>query len=335
MDVLVLSQQEVRRLLPMRECIDVMEAALVALDRGDALLPLRQIAELPGPGPRYLAVMPSYLRDLDAAGVKAISIFPRNEGTELDAHQGAVLLFEGGRGRLVAIADATEVTAIRTAAVSGAATRALAREDAGDLAILGSGTQARTHLEAMVAVRPVRRVRVWSRTPERARAFARRESARVGVDVEAVPEAEEAVAGADLVCTTTSAREPVLQGRWLGPGAHVNAVGFAGPGGRELDTEAVVRSRLFADRRESALHESGDVLIPLKEGAIGEDHIVGEIGAVLAGTVEGRRSPEEITVFESMGLAIEDLAAVHHLYRKATETGGGTRVELGGRRHDG
>lgn len=335
MDVLVLSQREVRRLLPVAECVDVMEGALLALARGDALLPLRQIVDLPGGDPRSLAVMPGYLGDVDAAGLKAITIFPRNEGTELDAHQGAVLLFDGERGSLVAVADATEVTAIRTAAVSGVATRALAREDASDLAILGSGTQARTHLEAMVAVRPVQRVRVWSRTPERARAFAERESARHGLVVEAVARAGEAVRGADLVCTTTSAREPVLRGAWLAPGSHVNAVGFAGPGGRELDTEAVARSRLFVDRRESALSESGDVLIPLREGAIGEDHIVGEIGEVLTGKVGGRRSPDEVTVFESLGLAVEDVAAVHHLYRQAGASGGGTRVELGGKRHDG
>ena len=229
--------------------------------------------------------------------------------------------------------DASEVTAIRTAAVSGVATRLLARDDADDLAILGSGTQARTHLQAMTAVRDIHRVRVWSRDPQHARAFAETQARRGGMSVEVSASAREAVAGASIICTTTSATEPVLQGRWLSPGAHVNAVGFAGPTGRELDAEAVARGRLFADRRESIQNEAGDFLLAKKEGAVGDDHVAGEIGEVLLGRVPGRTSPEEITIFESLGLAIEDLAAVNHVYRRAQETGKGTRVELGGERH--
>jgi ornithine cyclodeaminase len=331
MEITVLNQDEVRELLPMGECIEVMEAALASLARGEVLLPLRQITWLPD-GRSALATMPAYAGHLGAVGVKVITVFPGNEGTELDAHQGAVLLFEADRGRPLLLCDATEVTAIRTAAVSGVATKHLAREDAGDVAILGSGTQARSHLEAMLAVRDVRAARVWSRSEENARAFAERESEARGVRIEAVRTAEEAVRGADLVCTTTSAREPVLQGRWLSPGTHVNAVGFSGPSGRELDAEAVARSRLYVDRRESALNEKGDVVIPLQEGSIDENHIVGELGEVVEGKAPSRSSPEEITVFESAGLAIEDLAAAHHLHRKAGEKGIGTRVELGGRR---
>jgi ornithine cyclodeaminase len=331
MEITVLNQDEVRELLPMGECIEVMEAALSSLARGEVLLPLRQITWLPD-GKSALATMPAYAGHLGAVGVKVITVFPGNEGTDLDAHQGAVLLFEAERGRPLLICDATEVTAIRTAAVSGVATKHLSREDAGDLAILGSGTQARTHLEAVLAVRDVRGVRVWSRTEEHARAFAERESEARGVRIEAVPTAEEAVRGADLVCTTTSSQEPVLLGEWLSPGAHVNAVGFSGRFGREVDSEAVARARLFVDRRESAVNEKGDVVIPIEEGAIGEDHIVGELGEVLVGKAPGRASSEEITLFESAGLAVEDLASAHHLHRKAVEKGIGTRVELGGRR---
>ena len=331
MEITVLNQDEVRELLPMSECIEVMEAALASVARGEVLLPLRQITWLPD-GRSALATMPAYAGHLGAVGVKVITVFPGNEGTELDAHQGAVLLFESERGRPLLLCDATEVTAIRTAAVSGVATKHLAREDAGEVAILGSGTQARSHLEAMLAVRDVRAVRVWSRSEEHARAFAERESEARGVRIEAVRAAEDAVREADLVCTTTSSKEPVLLGEWLRPGTHVNAVGFSGRSGRELDTHAVVRSRLYVDRRESAVNEKGDVVIPMEEGAIGEDHIVGELGEVLEGTAPGRSTPEEITLFESAGLAIEDLAAAHHLHRKATEKGIGTRVELGGRR---
>lgn len=331
MEITVLNQDEVRELLPMGECIEVMEAALVSLARGEVLLPLRQITWLPD-GRSALATMPAYAGHLGAVGVKVITVFPGNEGSELDAHQGAVLLFETERGRPLLLCDATEVTAIRTAAVSGVATKHLAREDAADLAILGSGTQARTHLEAMLAVRDVRRVRVWSRSEGHARAFARRESEARGVRIEVASAAEQAVRDADLVCTTTSAREPVLLGEWLGPGMHVNAVGFSGRAGREVDSAAVSRARLYVDRRESAVNEKGDVVIPIEEGAIDEDHVVGELGEVLVGEIPGRSTPEEITLFESAGLAIEDLASAHHLYGKAKEKGLGTRVELGGRR---
>ncbi|MGH2652448.1 MAG: ornithine cyclodeaminase family protein [Actinomycetota bacterium] len=331
MEITVLNQDEVRELLPMAECIEVMEGALASLARGEVLLPLRQITWLPD-GRSALATMPAYAGHLGAVGVKVITVFPGNEGTELAAHQGAVLLFEAERGRPLLLCDATEVTAIRTAAVSGVATKHLAREDARDVAILGSGTQARSHLEAMLAVRDVRSVRVWSRTEAHTRAFAERESEARGLRIEVAPSAEDAVRHADLVCTTTSAREPVLLGEWLAPGTHVNAVGFSGKAGREVDTEAVARARLYVDRRESAVNEKGDVAIPIEEGAIGEDHIVGELGEVLIGSAPGRSSREQITLFESAGLAIEDLASAHHLHVKATEKGIGTRVELGGRR---
>jgi alanine dehydrogenase len=333
MEVLIVNQREVPELLPMAECIDVMGDALAALTRGDSVMPLRGMARLPDQA-GLLAWMPSLLPAAGVMGIKVITVFP-NEGTELESHQGAVLLFEAERGRLLAIVDASEVTAIRTAAVSGLATRLLAREDAEDLGILGSGTQARTNLEAMLAVRDILHVRVWSRHAEHARSFAERESRRHGISVEASATAQQAVEGAGIVCTTTSSTEPVLRGEWLAPGAHVNAVGFSGPTGRELDTEAIRRARLFADRRESILNEAGDFLIPKSEGAVQDDHVVGELGEVVLGKVEGRTSPEEITVFESLGLAIEDLAAVQHVYRRAVETGKGTRVELGGERHAG
>jgi ornithine cyclodeaminase len=331
MSVRILTGDDVARLLPMRECVDVMASALEATSRGDAVLPLRQVTWQPDSS-GLLGVMPAYLGQPRCIGLKAITVTPANHGTELDAHQGAVLLFEAERGRLVAMMDATAITRIRTAAVSGVATRALAREDARDLAILGSGVQASSHLEAMLCVRPIRRARAWSRNAERARDFARRETERHGIEVVATRTAAEAVEGADVVCTTTSAREPVLQGEWLAPGAHVNAVGACLPAARELDTAAVVRSRLYVDRRESAFAEAGDVIIPLREGAITEEHVVGELGDVLLGRVAGRRTADEITLFESLGIAVEDLAAAHHVHRRAAETGAGIVVDLGGRR---
>ena len=228
--------------------------------------------------------------------------------------------------------DASSITAIRTAAVSGVATRALARENAGDLAILGSGVEAITHLAAMRAVRPLRRVRVWSRNPENARRFAVGLGPRQGITIEAMPTARAAVEGADLVCTTTAAREPVLEGAWLSPGAHVNAVGACFPATRELDTAAVARARLIVDRRESTLAEAGDFLIPRAEGAFGDEHIAGELGDVLLGRLPGRRTADEVTLFKSLGIAIEDLAAAHYLYEQALATGAGVSVPLGGRK---
>lgn len=334
MEILIVNQSEVTALLPMAECIEAMDGALRALAEGDALLPLRTIVRLPD-GQSAFGAMPAYLGRPAALGIKVITVFPGNDGTALDSHQGAVLLFDVDTGRLLAVMDASAITAIRTAAVSGVATRALARDDASVLAMLGAGVQAMTHVEAMCLVRPIARVRVWSRSAERARRFARQASARFGVEIEPVASAALAVDGADVVCTTTASREPVLRGEWLAPGAHVNAVGASLASARELDTEAVRRARLYVDRRESTLNEAGDFLVPKREGAIGDDHIVGELGDVLLDRVAGRRTPTEITLFKSLGLAVEDVAAAHHVYARAAAAGAGTRVELGGERTDG
>lgn len=332
-DVLVVNQEEVPRLLPMAACMDVMERVLSALARGEAQMPLRSILWMPEKI-GALGLMPAHVASDRIVGLKAITFFQSNEGTELDTHQGAVLLFEAGRGRLLAVIDATSVTAIRTAAVSGVATKRLAREDATDLALVGSGVQARTHLEAVLLARKIRRVRVASQSFERARRFASREGARRGVAIEPVRSVREAVLGADIVCTCTSSREPVVEGAWLSPGAHVNAVGSSVPFARELDTAAVAGARLYVDRRESTRNEAGDFLIPKAEGAIGDDHIVGEVGEVLIGKVAGRRSREEVTLFKSLGLAVEDVASAKHIYDEARRTGTGTFLPFGGGRHD-
>jgi ornithine cyclodeaminase len=330
MKALIADQKLVTELLPMDEAIGVMRRALTMLAGGDVVMPLRQMIPLPG-GDRVLGLMPSYLGGLEAVGVKVIAAFPANFGTEYDTHQGVVLYFDTERGLLRAIVDATSITAIRTAAVSGLATELLARPDAGDLAIIGAGTQAHTHLQAMMAVRPVRRVRVYSVPAESAAVFAERESRLTGLTVEVAATGEEAVAGADLICTTTSATEPVVLGAWVGPGAHINAVGAYTPATRELDSALVAGARLYADRRESLLGEAGEFLIPKGEGLIGDEHVVGEIGEVLMGEAPARTSPVEITLFKSLGIAIEDLAAAHHVYTKAKERELGTWVEIGGR----
>jgi len=304
METLIIPQSLVPELLPMAECVDVMAEALLAVAQDDAVLPLRSMVWMPDKS-GLLGVMPAYLGAPRSLGLKVISYLPGNHGTKRDSHQGAVLLFDTTTGELLAMIDASSITAIRTAAVSGLATRFLARDDAGDLALLGSGVQASTHLDAMRVVRTLRRVRVCSLSLEKAKAFARQHEAALGIPIEAVATAKEAVSGADLICTTTPAREPVLFGDWVAAGAHINAVGACFAAARELDTHAVVRSRLYVDRRESALAEAGDFLIPKAEGAIGDDHIVGELGDILAGRVAGRRSRDEITLFKSLGIAVD------------------------------
>jgi ornithine cyclodeaminase len=317
----------------MAECIEVMAEALKTLSRGQAILPLRPVMWLPEKV-GALGMMPAYMEDLQIMGLKIVSVFPGNHGTEYDSHMGAVMIFETKHGQPLAVMDATEITAIRTAAVSGVATKLLAREAAGDLAILGSGTQARTHLQAALLCRKIRRVRVWSRNPKNGRRFAEREARRHRIQVEFMPTVQAAVQGADIICTTTSSPNPILLGNYLSPGCHINAVGSSVPFARELDTDAVVKSRLFVDRRESTVNEAGDFLIPKKEGAIEDNHIQGEIGEILLGKARGRNSQEEITLFKSLGLAVEDLASANHIFKKATAGGMGTRVELGGKRSE-
>jgi len=329
---IILNAEEVRRLLPMRACIEAVADALRALSTGEALNPLRWGVRLPEER-GLIGLMPGFLPGPGALGLKAIAYFPGNHGSDYDSHQGLVVLFDPEHGVPVGIFDASEITAIRTAAASAVATRALAKEDAGDLGLLGSGVQARSHLEAMAAVRTLRRVRVWSPDPREREGFARRESGRHGIEVESVASAREAVLGADLVCTATAAREPILAGEWLAAGAHVNAVGACFAAARELDTHAVRRSRLYVDRRESALAEAGDLLIPMQEGALTEQHIVAEIGEVLAGRARGRTSPDEITLFKSLGVAVEDLAAASYLLGEARRQDAGLRAELGGKRN--
>jgi ornithine cyclodeaminase len=324
MNTLVISCADVARLLPMEACIDLMADALRITNQGGAVLPLRSAVWMTD-RTGMIGLMPGFLGQPASLGLKVVSIFPGNHGTGYDSHQGVVMLFDTKHGSPIAIIDASSITAVRTAAVSGVATRALARDDAGDLALLGAGVQAVSHLAAMRAIRTIRRVRVWSRDRARAQRFA--DASPVAVEV--MPTAQAAVEGADLICTTTAARQPILEGAWLRAGCHINAVGACFATARELDTAAVVRARLIVDSRQSALAESGDFLIPRAEGAIGDDHLAGELGDVLLGRAAGRRAGDEVTLFKSLGIATEDLAAAHYVYTRALETGAGVSVPFG------
>ena len=311
MKVLVVSEHEVQTLLPMERCIAVMEDALAALARGEVHNPLRQAIRAPG-APGLLGLMPAWRGGATPYyALKEVCVFPDNPKRGLDTHLGAVVLHSGETGEPLAFVNASAITAIRTAAVSAVATRLLAREDASVLAILGSGVQAKSHLEAIPLVRNIKEVRTFSRSSGNAAS------------------AEEAVRGADIIVTATSSREPVLERAWIADGAHINAVGSSIATARELTSEVVASASLFVDRRESTVNESGDYLFALREGAIaGPEHIRAELGELLTGAAQGRASREEITLFKSLGLAIEDLAAAAFVFDEARRTGGGTWVEF-------
>jgi ornithine cyclodeaminase len=326
MNVLMLGHDEVVALLPMKECIRLMRDALVALTEGRVHQPLRTIVRPPGAA-GVMGLMPAYASGAQAAfGLKAICIFPGNPARGKDSHQGAVLLFGAESGELLAVVNASAVTAVRTAAVSAVATQALAREDACELAVIGAGVQARSHVEAISHVRQVRRCRVAGRSLERASSLAEELRGRYEFPVEAVATVKEALGGADLIVTATNAAEPVVRREWVSEGAHLNAVGSCTPHTRELDAATVAASSLFVDSVESTINEAGDYLLALQEGVIGPEHIRAELGEVLKGARPGRTSAGEITLFKSLGLAVEDLAAAAYLYDKAQEAGAGRWV---------
>jgi ornithine cyclodeaminase/alanine dehydrogenase-like protein (mu-crystallin family) len=317
MQVLVVSESEVETLLTMGECIEVMERALASLARGEFHQPLRN-AIWPQGAQGLLGLMPSYSVAPPYFGLKEVCVFPGNPARGLDTHLGAVLLHSGETGELLAVMNASAITAIRTAAVSAVATKLLARDDAKHLAIIGAGVQARSHLEAIPLVRKIERVCVYSRTRSHAEQL----------DAEVADSVEEAVRDADIIVTTTNSKEPILRREWIKPGTHINAVGSSVATARELDSATVAASSLFVDRRESTINESGDYLFALREGAINENHIRAEIGDILIGKASGRTSPTEITLFKSLGLAAEDLASAVFIFDKVKRQGGGTFVEF-------
>jgi ornithine cyclodeaminase len=320
--VLVLSEHDVRELLDMESCIGAMEGILARLARGELTNPLRHLMA-PG-GPAAMGLMPAHAGgDAPVFSLKEIVVAGGNSARGLDPHQGAVLLHDGVTGQLIAILNASPVTEIRTAAVSGAATRLLARPGSRTVAVLGSGVQGRSHVDAMQTVLDDPIIRIWSRNPAHAEALALETHSLVAASV------EEAVDGADVVCTATSASEPFVELGWLAPGTHINAAG-AYPDGksRELSSDTVAAARLFVDRRESTLNEAGDYRVAAEERGFGPEHIVGELGELLNGTVEGRRSDDELTLFKSMGIAVEDLAAAELCVARARERGVGVEVEF-------
>lgn len=327
--VLILGHDEIVKALPPAECADAMAAVLAGQARGESFFPLRNVM-FPPDANGFMGLMPGWRgAGADGAheaafGLKAICLIPTNPSRGLDTHQGTVTLFDADTGIPTAILDASAITEIRTAAVTAVATRTLAREDARVLAILGAGVQGRAHVESLIGVRGFEEVRICSRSEESARALAARDE-RASVS----SCAEVAVRGADVVVTATSSREPVLRREWLADGAHVNAVGASSPAAREIDTATVASAALFCDSRESVRNEAGEFQLAVSEGAIaGEDHIRAELGEVLAGSHPGRSDAGELTLFRSLGVAIEDIAAAQVAVANARRDGLGTEVEL-------
>ena len=320
--MLILGHDDVLAALGPEHCAEAMAEILAAHARGEALMPLRSTIRFEGAA-GFMATMPAWRGGPEPVfSLKSLCIMPGNPARGLDSHQGTVTLFDGTTGAPMAILDASAVTAVRTAAVSAVATRVLAREDARVLAVLGAGVQGRAHLTALRAVRPFREIRVFAPNEAHARAVA-------GDTATVSKTAEEAVRGADVVVTATTSSEPVLRRHWLAPGAHVNAVGASVPSARELDVETVVESALFCDSRESLRAEAGEYRLAVEQGAIDADGLVrGSLGEVLAGLAPGRRGPDELTVFRSLGLAVEDLAAALHAVAAAQRLGLGVEVAL-------
>jgi ornithine cyclodeaminase len=307
----VITGEQVTQLLDMSTCIDLMRHALIALGTGQARQMVRPV--LPLQDRNVLGMMPAFDHAAGVAGVKVLSVFPGNYQLGLASHQGVILVFETATGGIKAIVDAESITAIRTAAASAAATDALARPDASRLAILGAGVQGRQHLRAMAQVRDLSSVTVWDLLPDRAAAFAREAALETGLPVTACASAAEATASADLICTVTPSTEPILYAADVKPGAHINAVGACTPDAREVSGDLLAAGRLFVDWKPAAIKEAGDYLLAVKEGAVTEQHILGEVGSVMAGTLPGRTDPNEITIFEALGQAIQDLIAANYV----------------------
>jgi ornithine cyclodeaminase len=323
--MILLTERDVRALLPMDDLIEAMHQALSEFSSGRVQQPLRTVLDV-GPQHAFFGVMPAFIPKNGALGTKLVTVFGSNAALGLPSHLATILLMDSSTGELMAVMDGRYITEARTAAVSAVSAKLLARDDAGVLAILGSGVQARSHLRALSRVRPVREVRVWSPTARHRRAFAEEMQRDTTAPIADVSSPEDAVAGADLIVLATASREPVVRSEWIADGAHIAAVGACRPDEREMDTAAVRRARVFVDSRTGALAEAGDLVLPMREGAFDERHIRGELGELASGAIAGRQSPRDVTLFKSLGMAVEDVAAAHLAYTRAIERGLGRAI---------
>ncbi len=323
----ILSAKQIRTAISMKEIIEAMELAFVELSTGTPEMPIR--AQISITEPKGTALfMPSYMKPSEMIGIKTVTLFEDNRNNNLPYIQGMVSLFDGKNGTPRAILDGITITSLRTGGASGLATSLLSRQDSNICAIFGAGVQSRTQLEAVCAVRDIKKVFVYDALPTAAETFAREMSEALGLKIVVAKSSQEAVQDADIICCATIAETPVFDDQDLPAGVHINAVGSYKPHVQEVPEEMVLRSRLYVDHRESALEETGDLIIPIKKGVFTEEHIVAEIGEVAANKAPGRISDSDITFFKTVGVAVQDLAAASIILKRAEELDIGTMVEL-------
>jgi alanine dehydrogenase len=323
----LLTEEHVKSLLPMPDLIAAMESAVARFSAGEVLQPVRTVLSV-GPTHAYFGLMPAFIAQPASLGAKLVTVFNGNHARGLPSHLATIVLLDPDTGSLIALMDGRYITEARTAAVSAVSARHLSRPDASTLAIIGTGVQARSHLEAYAEVRALKDVRVWSPTPKSRDRFVDDMTGHVAARLSATDTAEAAVSGADLIVLATSAPTPVVEHQWVADGAHVVSVGACRPDQREMAPDLVARSRLFVDSRAAAVVESGDVVMGIKEQRFSDSHIAGELGEVVLGRVSGRTSPNEITVFKSLGMAVEDVVTADLVFRRAVESGAGTELTL-------
>ena len=323
----LLTEQQVHSLLPMPDLIAAMESALAKFSAREVLQPVRSVLTV-GPTKAYFGLMPAYVPTPASLGAKLVTVFGENHKRNLPSHLATILLLDPETGALQAIMDGRYITEARTAAVSAVSTRFLARADASTLAIIGSGVQARSHLEAYQLVRQLKQVRIWSPKPRSREQFVEDMSGHVPVPIVAAETAEAAVRGADLIVLVTSSPTPVIDDAWVSKGAHVVCVGACRPNQQEMPPALVARSRLFVDSKAAAIVEAGDIVMNIAAKLFDESHIRGELGELVLGRVEGRASADDITVFKSLGMAVEDVVAADLVFRRASESGAGTELTL-------
>jgi ornithine cyclodeaminase len=316
----LLTETDVRAVLPMPDLIAAMAQALAGYSAGRVEQPVRTVIEV-GPERNFFGVMPVAMSGPPAVGAKLVTVYHRNHERGLPSHLAMIVLLDPATGALRALLDGRYITEARTAAVSAVSVEHLARRDAAVLAILGSGVQARSHLEAIRHVRPLADVRVWSPTPAHRDSFAAEMREATGLPVSAVATPADALRGAGIVVLATAAQAPVIDDMDVAPGAHIAAVGACRPTHREMPGPLVARARVFVDARAGALKESGDILLPIRDGLVNESHIAGELGELILGHVEGRRTADEITIFKSLGMAVEDVVAAELVLARAIERG--------------
>ena len=328
MKVLIANKKAIINAISMQECIDVMQETLMLLAEGDAYNPLRGSMLIPDKN-GLLGTMPGYINEHSIFGIKAVSVYPENAQIGLESHQGSVTLFDANNGVPLAIMDAGQITAIRTAAVSAVATKILAKKNSKVLAILGSGVQASSHVEAMTTILDLDEIRVWSRNKDNAKNFVEKQSKKYGVPLQCFDSVTDSTCDADVICTTTASVEPILYGQHLTEGVHINAVGSSVYNTRELDGTTMQLCKLYVDKKQSTINESGDFLIAKEEGVIDDNHIIGSLGEVLTNQIDGRKNSTDITLFKSLGLAVEDIATAFFIYDKYKNNNDGNWVEFG------